>query len=335
MKTLQSLLILAVVCALPRSAFTTLHEVREVHYQMGTFLEMTLWHREPDVAKHLIRASIQEVHRLEEILSNFDPDSSVSRFNQEAGNGKITLPPELYDILKIARQFSIATMGYFDVTVGPLVELWKDCLSLGHFADRSTLVRTLSKVGYKKLKLYKSGEAELLLPGMKIDLGGIGKGYAVDRVVGRLKAAGMSSALINFGGSSFYAMGNPPNETAWKIGIQGTDGRMRGVVYLRDLALSTSGTMGISWTVDGKQFGHLIDPKTGMPVSESRMATVIAPTATAAEGLTKPLGLIGANALSMLEGFAQAQAVVIPESGPLFFSKAFRSKSWWREAHRQ
>ena len=265
MKTLARSFIVTWVCIWPGPAFSTLHEAREVHYQMGTFLELTLWHSEPEVAKRIIRETAEEVHRLDEILSNFDSDSSVSRFNRQAGKGKTSLPPELYELLTIARQFSIMTSGDFDITVGPLMELWRDSSSLGRLPDRDTLSRVLGQVGYEKLKLYDHRQAELLHPAMKIDLGGIGKGYAVERVANRLKTAGVNAALINFGGSSIYALGTPPGEQGWEIGLQATDGRLRGVVYLRDMALSTSGSMGKFWNIGGKRYGHLIDPKSGMP----------------------------------------------------------------------
>jgi FAD:protein FMN transferase len=334
MKTITGFFIVALLCLRPGAAFSTLHEVREVHYQMGTFLELTLWHPEPEVARGIIREATREVHRLDEILSNFDPASSVSRLNQKAGNGKTTLPSELHEVLSIARRFSVMTSGDFDITVGPLMELWRDTASLGRLPDRDTLSIALRQVGYAKLRLYDHRQAELLAPGMKIDLGGIGKGYAVDLIVNKLKAAGVATALINFGGSSIYALGSPPGEPGWEIGIQGTDGEVRGMIHLRDMALSTSGSMGKFWTIGGKRYGHLIDPRNGMPVTEPRMATVVAASATAAEALTKPLVLRGKEALKMVAQMPQTEAVVISENAPLFFSDGFASKTHWQETPR-
>jgi FAD:protein FMN transferase len=329
MRILTAFLIL--FCLSPAPAFSSLHDVREVHYQMGTFLELTLWHSEDDAAKQLIREAVGEVHRLEEVLSNFDPESDISRFNRLAGKGTTTLAPDLYEILKIALLLSAKTAGYFDVTVGPLVELWRESLSSGFLPSREAVTRTRTLVGYGKLKLAGSGAAELLAPEMKIDLGGIGKGYAVDRVANLLKAARVISGLINFGGSSIYAIGAPPGQHGWKIGIQGTDEKLRGIIYLRDMALSTSGSMGHSWMIGGKRYGHLINPKNGMPMIQARMATVITPSATIAEALTKPLVILGSNALPMAKELPQTEAVVIPERGPMSFSSGFRSKSLWRE----
>ncbi len=331
MKTVKIFLTLLVFCLAPAAGFSALQEIREVHYQMGTSLELTLWHSEAHAAKQVIREAVQEVHRLEEILSNFDADSAVSRFNRQAGQGRTRLPAELFELLRAARGHSASTGGYFDVTVGPLVELWRETLSRSQLPDQEMLAQARHRVGFEKLKIYDGGEAELLVAGMKIDLGGIGKGYAVDRVAERIRAAGVGSALINFGGSSIYAVGTPPEKKGWEIGIQDTEGLLRGVIRLRDMALSTSGSMGHSWTVGSKRYGHLIDPKIGMPMIELRMATVITPSATAAEALTKPLAILGGKAISMAERLSKTEAVVISQHGPLIFSNGFRSKAAWRE----
>ena len=314
----------------PELAFASLQQVREVHYQMGTFLELTLWQEETETAKRLIRQAVVEVHRLEEVFSNFDPDSDLSRFNELAGKGKIDLNPDLYQILKIAVAFGARTGGYFDVTVGPLVRLWKQSLSLGTLPSQEALVKTLSLVGYEKLKLYPNRQAALG-PAMELDLGGIGKGYAVDRIADRLRVAGVTSALINFGGSSICALGAPPGRRAWEIGIEAPDKTLRGVIQLRDRALSTSGSMGQFWLVGGKKYGHLINPKNGMPVTEARAATAVMSSATAAEALTKPLAIIGSDALSLIDRFPGAEAAVIPANGQLSFSKSFKAKTNWRE----
>lgn len=331
MKMLAQWLIFSWFCFWPGPASSLLQQVREVHYQMGTSLELTLWHSDPEAARRIIREAAGEVHRLNQILSSFDPDSSLSRFNHRAGKGKTTVPSELYETLSISRRFSVLTGGDFDITVGPLMELWTVTASRGRLPDRDTLAAVLRRVGYERLKLYDHDRAELLALGMKVDLGGIGKGYAVDRVVNKLITAGISAALINFGGSSIYALGAPPGETGWEIGIQGTDGRLRGVIHLRDMALSTSGSMGKFWTISGKRYGHLIDPKSGMPMSEPRMASVIAGSATVAEALTKPLVLRGRNALRMITALPGTEAVILPESGSLVFSRGFRSQVRWQE----
>lgn len=311
------------------SARSDLQEVREIHYQMGTLLDITIWHPNPETGRAMIRRSVREIHRLEGILSNYDPQSSISVLNRQAGHGKTKIQPELHRLLAMTIRFGRKTSGYFDVTVGPLMDLWQKQAERAYLPDHHTLARTLSLVGYGKLRLYSHGEAELLRKGMRIDLGGIGKGYAVDRVVWQLRQAGVKSALINFGGSSIYAIGSPPGQESWEIGLKGIDGKLAGFLLLRDQALSTSGSMGHFWIIQGKRYGHLINPHNGHPVTKPRMATVVAPTATEAEALTKPLVLLGENAALLIKAFPQKRALLTLENGKLvFLDRTFSDKLW-------
>jgi thiamine biosynthesis lipoprotein len=305
-------------------AFALEREVHEIHYQMGTLLEFRVWHSDPEVAQRVIRESVREVHRLEEILSSYDPESAVSRFNENAGEGRMAIAPELFEILQISRRWSQITKGYFDVTVGPLLKLWRRSAEQGHLPGARELTQTAARVGYSKLSLYADGTAALMRHGMAIDLGGIGKGYAVDRIAARFKAAGMNSALISFGTSSICAIGAPPGAKGWAIGIEGPDGKVRRTIHLSDSALSTSGGMGRFWTIRNKGYGHVINPKTGLPVTEARVATVISESATAAEALSKPLVLVGTQAFAFVEHFPQTRAVLVDSTGALSWSRESR-----------
>jgi thiamine biosynthesis lipoprotein len=267
-------------------------------------------------------------------LSNYDPDSALSRLNRHAGVGSMRVPVELFELLASSRELGAKTGGMFDVTVGPLMELWQKAAAKNQVPSASELNQARSLVDYRNLSLYRPDGAALVRSGMNIDLGGIGKGYAVDRMTKMLKASGVGAALINFGGSSMSAIGAPPGKTSWEIAVQDTDGRLRGAMHLRDLALSTSASMGHWWPIDGRNYGHLIHPLTGLPITEARMATVITPSATLAEALTKPLVLVGISAMRIVEKFSHTEAVVIPESGAPAFSRQFRSRSSWKEIPR-
>ena len=331
MKTLKVFLLLLLVALTPAKTLAALREVREVHFQMGTCLEVTLWHQEPQTATRLIRDAVQEAHRLDAILSNYDPDSALSRLNRHAGAGSMRVPLELFELLSNSRELAEKTGGMFDVTVGPLIELWQKAAAKNQIPSASQMDEARSLVDYRNLSLCRPDQVALTRSGMNIDLGGIGKGYAVERMTKMLKTSGVGAALVNFGGSSMSTIGAPPGKTSWEVALQDTDGRLRGTIHLRDLALSTSGAMGRGWIIDGKKYGHLIHPLSGIPVIKLRMATVIAPSATLAEALTKPLVLVGASAMRIVEKFADAEAVVIPERGAPSFSSHFRSRSSWKE----
>jgi thiamine biosynthesis lipoprotein len=242
----------------------------------------------------------------------------------------MNLDADLYSILKTSVGLSAATGGSFDITVGPLVELWSDTLARGVVPSRRQILAASEFVGYSKVKFRDGTDAEMAR-GMKIDLGGIGKGYSLDRIGDILKAAGVHVALVNFGGSSMYALGAPPGKSGWEIAINGPAEILRGSILLRDAALSTSGTMGRYWTVGGKTYGHIIDPKLGKPVTAARIATVITKSATAAEALSKPIVISGAAALAAVTAVPGSEAVLIPEHGSPRFTAGFRSKWHWRE----
>lgn len=335
MKTAQTLLLPFLIALAPATTTAALREVREVHYQMGTYLEITVWHDEPETAKRLIRDAVREVHRLDEILSNYDPDSALSHLNQRAGAGVTRVPAELFTLLAAAHEYSEKTAGIFDVTVGPLMQLWRQAAADNRLPSQKRLAQALAAVGYRNLRLCSPDGVELARSDMNIDLGGIGKGYAVDRVTENFKTAGLGTALINFGGSSISAIGAPPGRNGWEIVVKSMDDRLRGAIYLRDTALSTSGSMGRSWTISGKKYGHLIHPLSGVPITEARTALVVTRSATRAEALTKPLVLLGKMALPTIETFSDTEAVVMPDNGAPSFSRQFRSRSSWKEFSQQ
>lgn len=330
MKILVALTFTVCSLAIGLPVRSELREIRELHYQMGTVLDITLWHSDPEQAKNVLRRSVQEAHRLEGILSHYDPASALSMFNNQAGNGKIKIDRELFRLLALATDLSLRTSGYFDVTVGPLVSLWQQAGEKGMLPEPHLLFQTLNLVGSQKLKLYETGEAELLKEGMKIDLGGIGKGFAVDRIVEILRQAKVKGALVNFGGSSLYALGSPPQEDSWPIGVKGIGEELVGVIRLKDQALSTSGSMGRYWEIEGVRYGHLINPKSGLPVVQPRGATAIATTATEAEALTKPPVLLGKQGMEMIKIFPQTESLLISESGEIFLSDGFASATHFR-----
>ena len=335
MKTLSALFLLTVLAISDPAAWCQLSEFREVHYQMGTLLDITIWHADAEEAKRIMRQAVQEVHRLEGIMSNYDPRSSLSSFNDQAGQGKIKIDPDLYRLLAIAVDRSAKTSGYFDVTVGPLIELWKQSEKKNSAPDSHALASAAGLVGYWNLKLNEASEAELIREGMNIDLGGIGKGYAVDRIIEMLKRAGVKTALINFGGSSIYALGSPPAKTDWEIAVKGINEKIVGILHLKNQALSTSGSMGHSWNIGGKRYGHLINPNNGWPVTVPRVATVVAPTATEAEVWTKPLVILGKAGISTIKGLPQIEALLVSETGELSLSDGLLAKSQFQRIQTQ
>lgn len=245
-------------------------EVSETRPAMGTLLEITLVADDTSTARQLLDEAFRETARLESILSNWSPSSEVEKFNRRVGGDWIPLSTDLERVIAIATDLSKVTKGAFDLTVDPLTRPRRQGAPLTPAGTR----RRLALVGYEALEC-REGAARLARAGAGIDTGGIAKGYAVDRLVERLRAGGARAGFLNFGRSSMAGFGDRP----WKVLTGGTSAAP-GEVALRDEALSTS--------LAGPG-GEILDPRTGLPVTRSATVTVITTSATEAECWSKAL----------------------------------------------
>ncbi|MBI3303593.1 MAG: FAD:protein FMN transferase, partial [Deltaproteobacteria bacterium] len=173
-----------------------------------------------------------------------------------------------------------------------------------------------TRVGSEKLQLSSDGRVSLTRRGMAIDLGGIGKGYALDQLAVRLRTQGIANALLDFGQSSIWALGAPPDAPGWRLLVQQPDGRTAGVITLRDQALSVSGSLGQSVTINGQRYGHVIDPRSGEPLRRDLLACVIAPSAAQAEALSKALLILGEQeGIALLRDLPGVEGLLTEASG--------------------
>ncbi len=301
--------------------------LREIHYVMGTLLDITLFGVEPDFGRTLLRRGFREARRLEGLFSAHDEESSLSRLNRMAGRGPVEVEEDLFVLLQVAGSLWQETERAFDITCGPLLDLWQQATLDQREPDETSLKETLERVGFKNLRL-RDGTAELLVNGMRLDLGGIGKGYTVDRIVGLLKEAGVQHALVNFGLSSLYALGSPPGEEAWWIFTKGMrEGEWIGRLALSNQALSVSGSYGRSLEIQGRRYGHILDPRTGLPLDRERLSIVLGPSATEAEAFsTALLVLDGEEGLDLLERRPWLEGMIV-EEGRMAMTTGFRSGS--------
>lgn len=268
--------------------------IREVHYAMGTLLDIALFTKDQEEGKKVLRRCFQEARRLEALFSAYDEESGLSRLNRQAGLGPVEVEEDLFTILSVSLDLSQRTGGAFDPTIGPLLDLWQRAVEQGRSPERSALQKTLSLVGVSRIRLLPGRRVTLCEKGMRLDLGGIGKGYAVDQIIDGLKKEGIRKAFINFGLSSLSALGSPPGAEAWPILIRDFhDGGFAGRLDLKNLALSASGTFGRSLDIGGKRYGHLIDPRSGFPLDRPAIGIALAPTATEAEALSSALLVLG------------------------------------------
>ncbi len=229
-----------------------------------------------------VQAAFEEVERVDGWLSHYKPDSELSRLNRRSPSAPRKLSAEMAALLVRCVEYSRLTDGGFDVTVGPLMALWGFAEGAGSVPNRQAIRGTLLDVGYRHLVVDEVKRTVYFRrPGVRLDPGGIGKGYAVDRMVEILREAGVQTALVNACGSSFYGMGSPPSEPrGWYVRIRDPrePGSRVAEVHLKDQSLSTSGSYEKFFEANGRRYSHLLDPRTGRALEGAQSVSVAAPS---------------------------------------------------------
>jgi thiamine biosynthesis lipoprotein len=288
---------------------------------MGTVLDIEVTGGD----RALLELLFARAAALDAMLTRFDPESPLSRLNAASGGGPVALPAELLELLEFSRDAARATHGAFDVTVGPLVDLWWRAAGRGTPPSAGELAAARARVGSERIEL-RDGRATLLSRGSSVDLGGIAKGYALDALVALLRARGAGSALLCFGGSSLHALGAPPDGDGWRVLLHDAGGDFAGVVTLRDRALSVSGSLGQSFEIAGRRYGHVIDPRSGRPLERARVAAVVADSGARAEALSKALLVLGEReGIDLIDALPDAEAVLLDADGRRFETKGWQS----------
>ena len=326
---LALLLAAGLACAGAGHAQVTVREGRPL---MGTLLQLTLVADDEARARAAAEACFAEGRELEAVLTTYDPASATSRLNASAGTGPFRAPPALARILADSKRLAAATGGVFDPTVGPLIELWKQAGKTGRVPGAAALAAAKSRVGAGRIVLGPDGMVALE-PGMGVNFGGVGKGFALDRMRERLAEHGVSRALLDFGGSSWLALGAPAGDPVWRVLLRDGRGGFAGVVSLRDASVSFSESFGEATEIEGKRYGHVIDPRTGWPVREPVAGVALAPDGTTAEALTKALVVLAPQeGLAVVARTAGAEALVIDAAGALHTSPGFRAATAFEPA---
>lgn len=283
---------------------------------MGTYITVKIADSDKPLParKAAAQKAFAEIERIEDLLSSFKEDSVISKINN-SGTEEIFLDEEVFNILSRAKYFSEASSGAFDMTVMPLLELWGFHSKKYRVPAAEEIEAALKKVGSDKIVLdSRRRSIRFLAPGMKIDLGGIAKGYASDRAIGVLRNCGIHNALAACAGD-IRVMGRKSAKEKWSIGIQ--DSRKRGMITdqlkLEDSSVSTSGSYERFFEAGGKRYSHIIDPRTGWPVDNDLLSvTIIAQDSVTSDTLATAVFVLGrAKGLELLEKFPSVQARVV------------------------
>jgi thiamine biosynthesis lipoprotein len=289
--------------------------VHKKKYVMGTVFEIVAYDESPAHVSDAIDKAFQEIVRLDEVMSNYKSASALSRLNRSAHFHAEVVPLDLYRVIEESLVYSRLSAGKFDISVGPLVNLWKAVMRGEHVPSSGEEEKLRHCVGYENIALFPPDRIEFRSPCLQIDLGAIGKGYAVDRAVEILRSYGVERALINAGGSTIYAMGSPPGQAAWLVHLRDPSKQIDPHIMLCDDSVSTSEQTPLS-LLGSNSAGHIVDPDTALPSKTEYAVSVIAKTATASDALSTTLLLIGPEkGKAMIKTMANAAAIWISPGG--------------------
>ncbi|HET9887221.1 MAG TPA: FAD:protein FMN transferase [bacterium] len=291
---------------------------RQIRWVMGTALEISVVDDDPAKAAVAMGAAFDEAQRVDRLLSNYRPESELSLLNAASGRA-LRVSSDFHAYLRRARRDSERTAGAFDITVGPLVDLLRR-----RDPSPSDVARAHGLVGSKLLVFPDSTHAMLSKEGMSLDPGGDGKGYAIDAMVRVLRRQGITSAWIDFGRSSMYGLGAPQDRVAWTAALPSFDPSKVITIALRDCGLSVSAALVPEDENDPKPRAHIVDPRSGLPLREKRIAVALAPSATDAEVLTKAILLDGEVGFEYLKNFDRAEAALLLPDGTMASSPGFQ-----------
>ena len=322
MKTAHRLAILALTIASALAVPAHAEWVsRTVDGTMGTRIVVELWSDDRAAGERDIDAVMAEMRQIDTDMSTYKPDSEISRVNAHAAQGPIKISKELFGLLETALDYSRITEGAFDITYASVGFMYD--FRARHRPTEQQIDAALPAVNYRHVLLDRAtGTVRFSQPGVRIDLGGIAKGYAVDRGIEILQKRGIRHALVSAGGDSRIIgdrFGKP-----WIVGIRHPDHKEQVIARLPlvDTAISTSGDYERYFDENGVRYHHIIDPRTGHSASAVRSATVLAPTATRTDGLSKTAFVLGAEeAIRIYEKLGDVDAVIVRPDGKVLYTK--------------
>jgi thiamine biosynthesis lipoprotein len=300
--------------------FLTRFEFTQPH--MGTMFKIVLYAPDPTAAARAALAAFDRIAALDNTMSDYKPESELMRLCQAAGGAPVKLSEDLFQVLAAAQELAARSDGTFDITVGPVVRLWRRARRRHELPDPDRLAKALALVGYRNLVLDpRQHTAQLLKPEMLLDLGGIGKGYAADEALAVLRKDGILSALVAAAGD--IACGNPPpGHGGWRIEIAlptpSTASLNESTRYLllHDAAVSTSGDAEQHLDIAGQRYSHIINPATGMALTGRGSVTVVAPRGITADSYATAVCVLGRKrGLELIDATEGASALIVEASG--------------------
>ena len=278
---------------------------------MGVQVRLVLYAPDEATARRAAEAAFDRIAGLEDVMSDYRPSSELMQLSAVEAGTPVRVSEDLFTVLQRAQALARLSDGAFDVTVGPVVRLWREARRTRAMPAAQARAEAMERVGWRKLQLDAAARTvTLTVPGMQLDLGGIAKGYAADAALEVLEAHGVERALVMIGGD-VRAGAPPPGEPGWPVQVAHADSAYRHLDLARG-AVSTSGDTEQFVEIDGRRYSHVVDPRTGVGLTSRVAATVVAPNAFTSDGLATLLTTLGPErGLSLLERhYPEAEAYV-------------------------
>jgi len=287
---------------------------------MGTVITVELWHESANQGSKQVDAIMREMRRIDELMSSYKPDSELSAVNAGAASGPVKVSTELLGMIKRALEYSDITSGSFDITYASAGQHYD--YRNNKKPDKAQLRAALPAINYRHIKIDRSASTvEFLHPGVRIDLGGIAKGYAVDRGMSLLQQAGVTIALISAGGDTRVI--GKRRDRPWHIGIRNPrdEDSIVSMIPLENSAISTSGDYQHFFVEDGVRYHHILDPKTGTSSYGVLSSSVIGKFATDTDALSTGIFILGVEkGMQLIDSIADIEAIIIDNRGDMHYS---------------
>ena len=304
-----------------------------VRPEMGTVFSIVLYAPSAATAKQASDAAFARAHELNDLLSDYDPKSEISRLSRQTDAGPMTQPvsvgPDLWQLIERSIEASRKSNGAFDITLGPCIRLWRRSHQMGELPTPERLAEARKSVGWEAIRLFpETHGVQLLKPKMRLDVGGIAKGYTAMEMVALMRKQGFPRAMAGAAGD--IAVGDPPpGKSHWRVAIQSLahPDQTAGYADLRNASISTSGDTERYIIIDGRRYSHIIDPRTGLGLTHRVGANVIATDGSAADWMCKPLCVLGPEeGMKLIESTPGAAARMVTLEGEQ--TKTFESHRW-------
>ena len=291
---------------------------------MGNHFELTVVAADESWADERIDCGVQEIQRIERLLTTFSEDSETALINAQAGVAPVSVSLETFNLIERSIRISTLTQGAFDITYGSIDKrLWNFDTTMRSLPEPAVAKEMVRLIDYRKIVLDRGNHSVFLKEkGMRIGFGGIGKGYAAEMAKALLKRIGVTSGVVNASGD-LTAWGYRPDGTPWTIGVVNPDSPGEIIAYLNvtDMAIATSGNYEKFIIIDGKRYSHTIDPKTGLPVTGIKSVTILCPNAEIADAIATPVMIMGIRAgLDMINQMRHIEAILIDDHNEIHTS---------------